>query len=123
MRYAVVGVIGTVLHIGSLIGLVEWFNVDVVVSSVIGFIFALLVSYVLNRVWVFKSNRKHGPAMTRYVLVSLTGLSLNVGIMYLIADILHWWYGWGVGIVVIVVPITNFILNYSWSFSSENKTF
>lgn len=120
IRYGVVGVIGTFLHMGTLAVLVEQFHVDPVWSSVAGFCLALVTSYLLNFFWVFKSSRSHHVAAMRYVVVSLSGLGLSAGIMYAVVDVLNWWYGWGALGTVMLVPLSNFTLNYLWTFGARD---
>jgi len=120
-RYGIVGIIGTLLHLGILALLVERFQVDPVWSSVIGFFAALITSYILNFFWVFNSRRAHHVAVMRYLLVSFTGLALNTSIMYTVVDVLHWWYGWGALGVIMVVPASNFLLNYLWTFGVHQE--
>ncbi len=120
-RYGIVGIIGTLLHLGILALLVECVQADPVWSSVIGFFAALITSYILNFFWVFNSRRSHHVAVMRYLIVSFTGLALNTLIMYMVVDVLHWWYGWGALGVVMVVPASNFLLNYLWTFGVHQK--
>jgi len=115
-RYAIVGVIGTFTHFGILTLLVEAFNGDPVISSVVGFIITVIVSYYLNYRWTYKSSKKHKATLTRYLIVSLAGLCLNTAIIYVTVNILNLWYVIGQLIVVIVIPVHNFILNTYWSF-------
>ena len=115
-RYVVVGVIGTAIHFGILIALVELLGVEPVTASTIGFIVTLVVSYVLNHRWTFQTDRGHLSAMPRYILVSISGLLLNSGIMFVTVHILGLWYVLGQSLVVVVVPLTNFLFNYHWSF-------
>lgn len=116
IRYAVVGVIGTAVHFSVLVLLVERFGVEAVTSSTIGFIITVIVSYALNHRWTFRSDRGHGSALPRYIVVSVTGMFLNSGIMYLTVHVFGLWYILGQCLVVVVVPLTNFVLNYKWSF-------
>ncbi len=116
IRYIVVGVIGTAIHFGVLIALVERLGVEPVTASTIGFIITLVVSYMLNHRWTFRTDRGHLSAMPRYILVSVSGLLLNSGIMFVTVHILGLWYILGQSLVVVVVPLTNFLFNYHWSF-------
>ena len=116
VRYAVVGAIGTAVHFGILGLLVEVFHIEPVTSSTAGFIVTVIVSYVLNHKWTFRSDRGHGSALPRYIIVSVSGMFLNSGIMYLTVHIFGLWYILGQCMVVVVVPITNFVFNYRWSF-------
>ena len=121
IKYSAVGVLGTLTHIIILVTFVELFNQDPVLSSTCGFIIVVVISYYLNHFWTFQSDRCHLYSFPRYVIVSLLGLSLNTGIMYLTVNILNWWYLSGQMIVIIIVPISNFILNYFWSFGYIKK--
>ncbi len=118
-KYAIVGFIATLIYMGMLVTLVEVIGMDPVVSSVISFIFILIGSYFGNRYWTFKSGRGHLYSLSRYLVVSLSGLSLNTGIMYLTVNILGWWYLLGQLIAIFVVPLSNFFLNFYWSFREE----
>ena len=122
IRYGIVGIIGTILHIGTLALLVERFQVNPVLSSVTGFLFAFIISYFLNFFWVFNSSREHLTTSIRYLVVSVFGLVLSTLIMYTVVDILQWWYGWGALCIILVIPVSNFILNYLWTFGALDAT-
>jgi putative flippase GtrA len=115
-RYAVVGVIGTFTHLGILAFLVETLHHNPIVSSTIGFLVTVIISYYLNYKWTFSSKGKHLVVLPRYITVSLIGLSLNTGIMYLIVNVFSLWYGFGQMISIVLIPLSNFFLNSNWSF-------
>ena len=119
-RYGIVGIIGTILHIGTLVLLVERFQLEPVLSSIIGFLIAFIISYFLNFFWVFNSSREHLITSVRYLVVSVFGLVLSTLIMYTVVDILRWWYGWGALCIILVIPVSNFILNYLWTFGAQD---
>ena len=81
IRYCVVGVIGTIVHFATTIALVEIGRLDPVIASVIGFVAALLISFVLNRQWTFASRAAVTTSLARYMAVSVFGFLLNVAIM------------------------------------------
>lgn len=115
-RYVVVGLLGTLTHYCGLAFFVEIAHLDPVISSIIAFIFTLLLSYFLNHYWTFQSNLWHSQTLPKYILVSIMGLLINIAIMYLTAHLLRWDYQIGFAFAVIVVPISNFLLNKYWSF-------
>lgn len=119
VRYIIVGGLGTAIHLTILALCVEWFGIDAVMGSIIGFVGALLVSYVLNHYWTFRSRRSHLSSLYRYVTVSLFGLGLNTGMMYALIHILNIWYFAAQLSVILVVPLVNFLLNSYWTFSSK----
>ena len=116
LRYCVVGAIGTLVHFGITIAMVEWARTRPTAASIAGFVAAFVVSYVLNRSWVFAASARSWLSFARYSVVCFTGLALNTSIMVITVDWLRWYYLWGLAIVVAVVPVTNFALNRLWAF-------
>lgn len=122
VRYGVVGMIGTGTHFLLLILLVEWGGVHPFVGSCLGFIAALIASYFLNRTWTFVTvaeGRGRRGIFLKYTVVSLIGLMLNMGMMYVFLTWLVWPYLCAQAMVVFVVPLSNFLLNYYWTFDGE----
>ena len=116
VRYCIVGGIGTRLHFGITIALVEGARAQPTAASVVGFAAAFVSSYLLNRFWVFGPSARPWVSFVRYSVVCLVGLFLNTAIMTITVDWLHWYYLWGLALVVAVVPVTNFALNRLWAF-------
>lgn len=121
LRYLVVGGIGTVTHLAILAMSVELLGQSAIVGAVAGFIGALSVSYVLNHRWAFESKRAHVSSLWRYIVVSLTGLLLNTGMMMALVHYLHWWYFTAQLSVIMIVPALNFLLNRFWTFEAYIK--
>jgi putative flippase GtrA len=116
-RYVIVGGLGTATHLAILTVCVEWGGLDPILGTIAGFLGALSVSYVLNHCWTFQSRRPHLSSLWRYVTVSLTGLMLNTGMMYVLVSLLHWWYLTAQLSVILIVPVSNFLMNRYWTFS------
>ena len=115
VRYGIAGLVGAATYFLATIALVEWAGFDPVVSSVLGFVVVVGVSYVLNRNWVFRSDHDHLSAFPRFVLITLVSLSLNTLVMYLTVHVLEWSYLLGLALATLVIPPTNFVLNH-WCF-------
>jgi len=122
VRYIIVGGAGTAIHLAILAISVEWFALDAVIGSTMGFVGALLVSYLLNHYWTFQSRRSHLSSLPMYVTVSLIGLALNTGMMYALIHIFKVWYFAAQLSVIMVVPLVNYLLNSNWTFSSKSKS-
>jgi putative flippase GtrA len=115
-KYFIVGIIGTVTHLSVLIVLVEFFKYNYILGSTIGFVLTVVISYYLNYIWTFRSREKHTKSLPRYIIVSIIGLCLNTCIMFLAVNVFGLWYLIGQAITVLIIPVTNFILNSYWSF-------
>jgi putative flippase GtrA len=95
---------------------VEAVRLDPVLGSGLGFLLVLVISYFLNRTWTFRSKNRGARQIFVYTLVSLSGLGLNSAIMFTAVHALKWHYLYGQGLVVAVVPVSNYILNRFWTF-------
>ena len=118
IRYGIVGAVGTVTHLGLLLILVELISLSPVIASSLAFMVVVIISYYLNYTWTFKAKNNPFTALIKYLVVCSCGFSLNAGIMYLVVDVLHGWYLLGQVIAIVVIPISNFILNSCWAFKA-----
>lgn len=119
VKYGMVGVIGTVVHTAILTLCVELLDIRAIYSTILGFIGSLVLSYKLNSIWTFKENNNTSFSFLKYLVVCLSGLLINVLIMFLTVDVFHSSYIIGQGIAIIVVPIFNFTLSQYWAFSAK----
>jgi len=104
------------VHFATTIALVEIGRLDPVIASVIGFVAALLISFVLNRQWTFASRAAVTTSLARYLAVSGFGFLLNVAIMAAVTKWLGLSYLIGLALVVLIIPAVNFTLNARWTF-------
>jgi putative flippase GtrA len=116
IRHLVAGGAGTLLYMLLVALFVEVAGLHPVASVVIAFIIMEIYTYLINRAWVYAPREGHAYAIPRFLAVTVVALSLNTGIMYLIVESLDLWYVWGLVATALVVPPTNFLLNYLWAF-------
>jgi putative flippase GtrA len=76
----------------------------------------IATSYLVNRYWVFSTNRSHASALLRFASASGFSIGLNTGLMYVAVDLLEWRYFAGLVLATLVVPPTNFAINHLWCF-------
>lgn len=120
--YGIIGLVGTLIHFSILVLLVELFHLEPVLSSSIGFIVTVIVSFYLNRRFTFRTKSNQTTAtFIKYSIVSCSGFILNSVIMYSSVHILSLHYSIAQAIVVIVLPISNFLLNNFWTFREPKE--
>lgn len=115
-RYGLAGLFATALYFGAVAMLVEWRGMNAVPAATVATVFVTLASYVVNHRWVFVSNRSHISAFGRFVAASVLSIAINTGLMYLSVRTLGWPYRAGLALATLVVPPTNFVVNYLWCF-------
>lgn len=118
-RFALVGLLATLTHLGTLAFGVEMLHGPVLAASTAGFVLAVMVSYVLNCHWTFEAARGHIRHLPKYVLVCITGFMLNTILILVTVELMHWWYIYGQLAALAVVPVCNFLLNRHWVFGGR----
>lgn len=116
MRYIIVGGVGTILYMGIVISLVEYLKINPTLGVMCSMVILLVYTYTMNRSWVYDAVTAHKKSIPRFILAGAVGLLLNSSIMYIAVDVIGCWYIWGLFSTVIIVPPTNFIINYYWTF-------
>lgn len=115
-RHLLAGSVGTLLYIASTALFVEYLYFHPVVAVICSFSILMVLTYIINRTWVYSPSRGHEHSIPRFLTVVCISLGLNSGIMFLVFEVFDLWYFYGLIITVFIVPPTNFLLNYYWAF-------
>lgn len=92
IRFSLVGILATLCHMVPLIILVEHYDYQPIAASTIGFVLAVIVSYILNYHYTFMATGNHILFFLKYLIVCIMGLGINTSIIFLTVSILKWWY-------------------------------
>jgi putative flippase GtrA len=116
VRYGVTGGCSTLTHIGVLFVLVEATHTWPVAASAAGFVASIVVSYTLQRYWVFRSSQGHVAAGLKFLAVTAVAFGVNTATLWLGTEALRLPYQ-GVQLAALVlIPVVNYALNASWTF-------
>ncbi len=115
--FGAVGLLSTFVHFAVLFLLVESRTIPPVSANFFAFLASLLASFGLNHRYTFRSQLHWKRTLPKYTVTVLLGLFLNQSIMWITVDKLHLSYLYGFLFVTAVVPLSNFILHKSWTFS------
>lgn len=136
VKYALVGILGTLIDVGVLALLVHMTGVDPQTDHVfymyvsVSFTLAVINNFLLNQWWTFKSSRKgQKRRFIKFLLVALGGLVLSNALMFVLIRAFDFALGLAgilistVMLVVIakvvtsgIVLIWNFLVNKYWTF-------
>lgn len=112
MGYAIVGGIATVVDVGSLYVITEFFGIYYLLSNVASFGLGLLTNYGLSIRFVFK-HRKMRDARAEFAIfagVGIAGLVLNTGLLWLFTSLIGIYYLISKGMAVILVFLFNYFV-------------
>lgn len=122
IRFALVGVGGTLMHYAILVLLVEFSSLQPFVASSVGAAAGAVVNYFLNYRFTFASQAKHRQTMPKFLLLALLGLVINASLMWLLLTwplaAWQWYYLVAQVAVTLLVLMLNFVANRFWTFRS-----
>ena len=93
IKFGIVGASGMVVHFSVLYLFKEIVGLNPYLANTIGFVTAATTNYILNRIWTFRSKEKQvAVEYLKFILVSVIGLGVNNGTMWLTGKLLPDWF-------------------------------
>ena len=115
LKFAAVGAIGTALHYAVLIFSVSLLHNDPAIGAMAGATCGAICNYLLNRHFIFRSDRPHVEAVPRFLLMAGLGVFLN-GLIVKALTLMSLHYLLSQAIATLTILIINFILSKLWIF-------
>lgn len=81
LRFGVVGLANTAIGLAAIYALMFFWDVSPSKANALGYSLGMTVSFVLNRVWTFGSNRSVAQELPKYLLVVAVSYLLNLGLV------------------------------------------
>ncbi len=125
VKFGIVGASGMVVHLCVLYLCRDVLGINTFISNTLGFIVAATTNYILNRIWTFRSHDKQvGMEYMKFIIVSLIGLGINNGTLWLSGRMLPEWNAdWRFYILWIfavgVTTLWNFLGNMLFTFKQK----
>jgi putative flippase GtrA len=116
LRYAVSGGASALTHFGVGLALAEGLHVPPVAASTAGFGASVVVSYVLQHFWVFRSNAGHAVAGGKFLTVTAAAFTLNTVVLWVGTELLAAPYPVAQAVALVAIPVLNYTLNSRWTF-------
>lgn len=108
LRYCLVGIANSFVHVLVVVLLVESAAVSPPPANALAFLVANLGSYAMNSIWTFQAPM-NVPRYIRFVAISLAGLLVSYGCS-VVALLNDWHYLVGVLMAIAVVSVLGYIL-------------
>lgn len=125
IKFAIVGAIGTFFNLAILFLFTDIFNVYYIISEIFAFYISVLNNYFLNKVWTFKEDIRDMVVIkhTKYVVVNLIALLVNLSILYTLVEFFNFWYILAEFFAIVCAFLVNFVGNLLWTFrrTEENE--
>lgn len=118
-RYCLVGGIAAALHFLILIGLVEFVGIAPIIATTVGFIFAVVLNYVMQYHWTFSASGPHRLKLLKFSSIAVFAMFINGGIFWLCNTLAGAPYLLSQFVATGIVVAINFRLNRHYVFSEE----
>jgi len=114
--FAVIGVTATAINYVAALAAQHMLQLGPLPAGVVGYAAAVGVSYFGNSLITFRRPAMHGPQFARFAAISLVGLAINLGLVFVGAHALGWPLWKALIPVVLIVPASTFVMAKFWAF-------
>jgi putative flippase GtrA len=116
--YTIVGVGTAVGYLILYVLLIEIFSFRPIFAAILGYLPAIIASYILCYKWVFRSNLSYTTTSVKFFIVNGLGYLINTLGIFIIVEFLDFSYLLGQVLTFIVVALHNYFLNFYWTFKN-----
>ena len=118
LRFLVAGGLAFAVNIVSLYALTDFLHIHYLVSTVLAFLIAFNVSFILQKFWTFRDHSKDNVhvQLQLYLGMQLINLGLNATLMYIFVEYLHIWYVLSQTIIALILAVAAFLINKAYIF-------
>jgi putative flippase GtrA len=119
VKFAIVGVANTAIHLAVLFILTHYFSVYYMISSFIAFLVAVTNSFILNTTWTFRKNIRDKVTVkySKFFIVSAVAAVSNLTFLYIFTEYLGVHYLVSQLIAIVLTLMINFIGNKFWTYN------
>jgi putative flippase GtrA len=117
LKFALVGATATITTYFVLIVSVEFFGINAVPASIVGYALGVTVNYILNYRFTFSSDQHHHIVLPKFLTVMVVGMIINAAVMYAGINWFGMHYMLAQLLAVAMVFILSFTANRFWTFA------
>lgn len=103
IKYNLIGVMNTLITLASVWVMHQILDWNLELSNFLGFIFGAINSYLMNRLWNFKSHNRKRSEILRFIAVFVAAYLLNLATLELTVYALHH-TAWGTELSAFISP-------------------
>ncbi len=120
-KFAISGTTAAGVELGLLYLLTRYLGIYYLVSSTVGFIFAVFVSFTLQKFWTFENTSltyiRRQAAM--YLGLGITNLAINAVLMLLLVEVFGLWYLFSQVLACATMAGSNFLIYNFFIFKAD----
>jgi putative flippase GtrA len=117
--FMVVGVAATAINYVAALAAQRLLHLTPLPAGFAGYAASVGVSYFGNSLLTFRRPAMHGPQFARFAAISLAGLAINLGIVFVATHGFGWPLWKALIPVVLIVPASTFAMAKFWAFRAD----
>ena len=118
-KFGLVGLFATLTYYFSAIYLQEVLpRFSIMVTNLIAYCIAMIVSYVGHYFWTYKAQGDHGTTIAKYIVSALFGSALNSTVVYICMRS-SMQYKSAMVVAIVLVPVVAYVINKKWVFRTK----
>lgn len=114
--FAVVGLVATAGNYVAALAAQRYLGLGPLAAGFAGYAASVGVSYFGNALFTFRRPALHGPQFARFMTISLAGLAINLGLVYVGTHAFGRPLWQALIPVVLIVPAATFVMAKFWAF-------
>ncbi len=139
LRFAMVGMIGAVIDLGTFNFLSSWLGLTALIAQAFSFSLAVISNFIFNRYWTYPDSRNKPiiSQLGQFIIVSVIGLTVRTLIFDQLQEVLiriasqmspkNFFlsptvvgHNLSLAIVIVVIMLWNFFVNRFWTYNDVN---
>lgn len=116
IKYAISGTINTLITL-LIYNILIQIGVNYMISNVIAYFLGIINGFILDKIWVFKSNKKIVILFSKFIIVNIISLLFNSIILFTLVNNIGLDSVLSQLISTISTGMFNYIMNKVWTFS------
>ncbi|MCU0579658.1 MAG: GtrA family protein [Desulfobacterota bacterium] len=122
LRFSLVGSSGVLVNLAVYTFAIYGLSWHYLPAGTLSFLVAMTNNFILNRYWTFKSHQTGqagaGGQYFRYFVVTLFGYLVNMALLWVFIDGLHWHEVLSQLLAIMVTTLSNFLGSKLWAFKT-----
>ena len=86
IKYGLVGVLNTILTISIIFIFMKLLNASYIISNAVGYLFGFINSFILNKIWTFKSKKSIGKESFYFILIFIICYSFQLVFLVILKE-------------------------------------
>ena len=86
IKYGLVGVLNTLITLSIIFVFMKLLNVSYILSNAVGYLFGFINSFILNKIWTFKSKKSIGRESFFFVLIFVICYLLQLALLVILKE-------------------------------------